>query len=68
MGQICQPCIRAAATMTLALPKIGLWAIGAQAITGAVYLADIGVPETVSTSLGLDGGPIFARQDLFRIN
>lgn len=38
------PAIKAAATMTLALPKAGLRAEGVAEQTGALYLADISVP------------------------
>ncbi len=38
------PCIQAAATLTLALPKTGLVASTAKQFIGDLYLADIGVP------------------------
>ncbi len=40
-GRQSAPCVRAGATMTLALPKTGL--VGS-AVTGRLYLADISVP------------------------
>ena len=43
-GTVHTPAIRATATMTLALPKEGLRAPGAQEIVGELYLADISVP------------------------
>ncbi len=39
-----EPCVRAAATLTLALPKTGLRALAATAYVGELYLADISVP------------------------
>lgn len=66
-GTILAPCARADATLALALPKRGLWAPGTHAVSGERYLADIGVPEAVYRRLGLDIGPIFARQTLLRI-
>ncbi len=39
-----EPAIRAAATMTLALPKTGLHAPRVGANVGDLYLADISVP------------------------
>jgi hypothetical protein len=36
-------------------------------VTGELYLADIGIPHEVYPRLGLDVGPIFARQHLLRI-
>lgn len=42
--------IRPEATMTLALPKVGLLSQSA----GSLYLADLGIPKAVYTRLGLD--------------
>jgi NAD(P)H-hydrate epimerase len=47
------PCIQAAATLTLALPKMGLLASTAKPYVGDLYLADIGVPPEVYAALGL---------------
>jgi NAD(P)H-hydrate epimerase len=66
-GVVFAPCVRADATLALALPKMGLWAPWAHEVTGEFYLADIGVPEAIYAHLGLDVGPIFARQSLLRI-
>ncbi len=67
IGAIFMPCVRAAATLALALPKVGQWVPWAHGVTGELYLADIGVPESLYRRLGFDVGPIFARQDLLRI-
>jgi NAD(P)H-hydrate epimerase len=67
-GTAFDPAIRAAATMTLALPKEGLRAPGIDAHVGDLYLADISVPpELYSTYLGIEVGPIFAESDLLRL-
>lgn len=66
-GAVFAPGVRADATLALALPKRGLWAPWAHDVTGELYLADIGVPEALYRRLGLDVGPIFARQHLLRI-
>lgn len=58
-GRVGDPCITAAATVTLALPKTGLLQPGAAAHVGTLYLADIGVPDALYQRLGLDVGPIF---------
>lgn len=60
------PAIRASATLTLALPKEGLRAPGAERYVGELYLADIGVPPSLygGPSLGLSVGPIFAESDI----
>lgn len=49
------PCIRADATLTLALPKTGLLTPEARSFVGDLYLADIGVPPELyaAPSLGL---------------
>ena len=60
--------IKATATMTLALPKAGLAVMGAEELTGALYLADIGVPEEVYRRMGIDVGPIFSGSDLLRLS
>ncbi len=59
-GEIHSPAIRAAATMTLALPKVGLKGPGVE-IVGEPYLADIGVPPVLyeHSTLNLQVGPIF---------
>ncbi len=63
-GREGDPCIRAAATLTVAAPKAGLR--GARAV-GELYLADISVPPVAFRSLGLDVGPIFTRAGVLRV-
>jgi len=68
-GTVHDPAIRATATMTLALPKVGLLAETAVAHVGELYLADISVPPALyaSPALQLAVGPIFAASDILRI-
>ncbi len=68
-GQVYEPAVRAAATMTLALPKAGLRMPAARAVVGELYLADISVPPALYAGPGLelDVGPIFAAGDLLRV-
>lgn len=67
-GTVFQPAITAAATLTLALPKQGLRAAGAEGLVGELYLADIGVPPSLyARALGLEVGPIFAREEILRL-
>jgi NAD(P)H-hydrate epimerase len=68
-GQAFDPAIRAAATLTLALPKQGLRAEGVRPHVGALYLADISVPPGLyaTGSLSLDVGPIFAEADILQL-
>jgi len=67
-GEPASPTIRAAATMTLALPKIGLRQSQARPFVGALYLADIGVPPELYRHLGLQVGPLFAQQAILRLD
>jgi NAD(P)H-hydrate epimerase len=61
------PCIRAAATMTLALPKTGLIAPEASAYVGDLYLADIGIPPEVYSRLGIETHDIFSHDTIVKI-
>ena len=65
-GTVCEPAIRAVATMTLALPKRGLAEGANQEVVGELYLADISVPPALyhSPGLGLEVGNIFADADI----
>src|SRR2546425_10306894 len=51
-GKAYDPCIKATATLTLALPKTGFLAPIARPYLGDLYLADISIPRTVYASLG----------------
>jgi NAD(P)H-hydrate epimerase len=53
------PCVQAAATLTLALPKTGLLAPAARAHVGTLYLADIGIPPRLYAEFGLNVEGIF---------
>ena len=53
------PCIRAAATLTLALPKSGLQSEGAAEYVGELYLADISVPAELYKHMGVKVPNIF---------
>ena len=68
-GVVYEPAIRAAATMTLALPKAGLRAPGVEARVGELYLADISVPPQLyaAPALGLQVGHLFAASDIIRL-
>jgi len=69
-GRVFNPVIKAAATMTLALPKQGLRAAGAEAQVGELYLADIGVPPALYAEpvLGVEVGYLFAESDIIRLS
>ena len=57
-GRAGVPCVRAAATLTLALPKTGL--ARALDLVGDLYLADISVPPVLYERMGIEVGPLFA--------
>jgi NAD(P)H-hydrate epimerase len=68
-GLLFDPAVRAAATMTLALPKTGLRAPGAEDAVGELYLADISVPPGLYANppLELVVGHIFAEGEIVRL-
>jgi NAD(P)H-hydrate epimerase len=66
-GQAFDPTIRAATTLSLALPKTGLTRLAARELVGDLYLADISVPAQVYQRLGLETGPIFAASDIVTV-
>ena len=66
IGDVLDPSINAAATLTLALPKQGLRTGLAQ--VGELYLADISVPPTLYKQvLGLQVGSLFAESEIIRL-
>ncbi len=66
-GTVFDPAIQASATLTLALPKVGLRASGVESYVGELYLADISVPLVLYKNLGLQVGYIFANSDVIRL-
>lgn len=68
-GQIREPAIRATATLTIALPKLGMQSASAAKHIGQLYCADISVPPEVYQQLSpsLDIGYIFRGSDVIRI-
>jgi NAD(P)H-hydrate epimerase len=66
-GTVFDPCIRAHATMTLALPKTGLYASHARAVIGELYLADISVPRGLYETLNLQVPHLFAAASIVRV-
>ncbi|MGW8225182.1 MAG: NAD(P)H-hydrate epimerase [Anaerolineales bacterium] len=59
------PCIKATATLTLALPKSGLLTTRARGYVGDLYLADISVPPELYQQMGIEVPNIF-EDDLIR--
>jgi len=63
-GTVGSQAVAADATLTLALPKVGLRSKAAEGLVGTVYLADISIPPMVYKRIGIpyrspfSGGPI----------
>jgi NAD(P)H-hydrate epimerase len=66
-GTPLEPCIHAAATLTLALPKTGLLSDSARPVSGEIHVADIGVPPEVYRRFGLELWPLFSRGDVVQL-
>jgi NAD(P)H-hydrate epimerase len=63
-GRSANPTIRATATMTLALPKVGLLAAPT---VGELYLADISVPAQVYERMGIAAPEMFRDASVIRL-
>lgn len=61
------PCIKAATTLTLALPKTGLLSVQAQGYVGELYLADISVPPELYRHMGIVMPNLFERDSIVQI-
>jgi NAD(P)H-hydrate epimerase len=68
-GAIFAPAIKATATMTLALPKVGFRSPDVEEYVGELYLADISVPTALyaAPTLGLEVGNLFAESEIIRL-
>lgn len=63
-----RPCIKAAATLALALPKQGLLAERASDYVGQLWLADLGLPAELFAEVGVQiQSDLFTRDDLLRL-
>lgn len=69
-GTIYDPVIKANATLTLALPKTGLFDEAVKAVRGPLYLADISVPPALyaEPSIKIKVGSLFANGDILLID
>ncbi len=67
-GTIHNPTIKAAATLTLALPKKGLLLQDAREVVGDLFLGDISVPPSLYHSMGIDlADELFNGSDVLEI-
>lgn len=63
-GRAGDPAVAATATLTLALPKVGLLESG---LVGEMFVADISVPPSVYDDMGVGPAPDFSRGPLVRL-
>jgi NAD(P)H-hydrate epimerase len=68
-GKTTDSCIRATATLTLAMPKIGLLKAGARDCVGELFLGDISIPSALYTaeSLGLEAVSPFVASPIVKV-
>lgn len=68
-GTLYDPIIKASATLTLAMPKVGLFTNDAKNVVGELYVGDISVPNELykEKSLGLKPTNIFRYSDVVRL-
>lgn len=64
-GHVAHPCIRAATTMTLALPKSGL--SKAKSHVGRLFLADISIPSSAFKRLGISVPELFSADTILEL-
>jgi NAD(P)H-hydrate epimerase len=62
------PCIKATATLTLALPKTGLLTSQVKDYVGNLYLADISVPRELYQHMGIEVPNLFAKDSITKVN
>jgi NAD(P)H-hydrate epimerase len=66
-GTLAWTAIRAAATVTLALPKRGVVGPDAQDYVGQLLVADIAIPHAAFARIGLDTRRLFEQGDILRV-
>ncbi|NQT98246.1 MAG: NAD(P)H-hydrate epimerase [Candidatus Marinimicrobia bacterium] len=62
-----KPTVKASATITLALPKIGLIQSSARKYVGDLYVADIGVPPALYQKMNIEYPLLFNNQPIIRV-
>jgi NAD(P)H-hydrate epimerase len=63
------PCVRANATVTLGLPKPGLLTSDGVAVSGDIWVADIGIPYEAYAAVGVEvPHDLFAKGDTWQLN
>ena len=61
-------CIRADATLTLALPKVGMRGDGASKFLGELYIGDISVPTRLLRKIGIEVGDLFTSSPIVKVS
>lgn len=62
------PCTRAAVTMALAVPKVGLLKEAARPYAGQLYMADISVPPVLYEQIGVENPRTFMVNSVMRVH
>jgi len=66
-GECLEPCIRAWATLTLALPKRAFKTRAGRVVSGKIFLGDIGIPGFLYDKIASGSRPSFGGKSLFII-
>ena len=66
-GLVSDPTIEAFATITLALPKVGLLKESAREHVGELYVADLSVPRKVYTKIGVEVSTLFGSDEILKV-
>lgn len=61
-GRVEGPCVRAAATVTMGLPKIGMLIYPGAAFCGEIFVADLGIPRAIIQDVGISAEVATAAQ------
>lgn len=67
-GVLRGPCVRASATLALALPKTGILSDTGRKVAGRLFLGDIGVPDNAYRRIGTNPGVLFADGRILEIS
>jgi len=66
-GVIYAPCVVAKATVALGLPKSGLAKPESKRVVGDLFVADIGIPQTLYQKMNIEIGPVFAQDTVLEV-
>lgn len=66
-GKAFNPTIKAFATLTLALPKVGLLTEEAKEYVGKLYLGDLSIPKIVYQKIGIEVPLLFEKENTVKI-